>query len=381
MKVALVGCGYVADFYVRTLGGHPRLGLAGVYDRRPERALALASTHGLRTYPSLEAVLSDREVDIVANLTNPSSHFEVSRAALLAGKHVYSEKPLALGLDRARELVELARSNGLRLAGAPCGVLGEAAQTAWRALRQGRLGKVRLAYAELDDGPIHLMDYQSWRSDSGAPWPYRDEFETGCTLEHAGYYVSWLVAFFGSATRVTAFACTLVSDKGTPLYAPRPDFTVGCIEFDSGTVARITSGIYAPHDHRLRLFGDEGVMEVRDCWDYGSRVDVLRRTKLGLRAERHPRLAALLGLGPRRLGLVRRPPFRLRSRGANQMDFARGLLELAESVGEGRPCRLSAEFSLHVNEIVLALQEAGPGAGPRTLTTAAPAMAPMPWAS
>ena len=85
------------------------------------------------------------------NLTNPASHFEVSRACLEAGKHVYSEKPLATNMDDARALCALAESKGLMLASAPCSVLGEAAQTLWLALRRNEIGKVRLVYAELDD--------------------------------------------------------------------------------------------------------------------------------------------------------------------------------------------------------------------------------------
>ena len=66
---------------------------------------------------------------MVLNLTNPRAHYEVSQAALLAGKHVYSEKPLAMTMTEATELVDARRERGLRLASAPCSVLGETAQT------------------------------------------------------------------------------------------------------------------------------------------------------------------------------------------------------------------------------------------------------------
>ncbi len=76
----------------------------------------------------------------------------MTRAALQSGKHVYSEKPLALSLPQAEELVRLAEARERVLAGAPCTVLGEAAQTVWRELRKGSIGKVRLVYAEFDEG-------------------------------------------------------------------------------------------------------------------------------------------------------------------------------------------------------------------------------------
>src|SRR5262249_49461000 len=155
---------------------------------------------------TLRDVLDDPRVELVANLTNPSSHYEVSKAALEAGKHVYSEKPLAMDLDQARELVAIARAKRLHVTSAPCSVLGESAQTLWKSLRHGAIGKPRLVLAELEDGPVHLMRPQTWASDSGAPWPYKDEFEVGCTLEHAGYYITWFVAFFGPARSVTSFS-------------------------------------------------------------------------------------------------------------------------------------------------------------------------------
>src|SRR4051812_46761518 len=152
MRVAIVGCGFVADYYVRTLPVHPELELVGVMDRDAERAERFARYYSLSRYNSLDDLLADPRVEIVLNLTNPSSHYEVSKRALLAGKHVYSEKPMAMSFDEAKELVELAERAGRQISSAPCSLLGETAQTMWKALRDQRVGRVRLAYAELDDG-------------------------------------------------------------------------------------------------------------------------------------------------------------------------------------------------------------------------------------
>lgn len=391
MRIAIVGCGYVADMYAALLAEHPQLELAGVFDRVPERARRLASTARTRDYGSLAALLDDASVALVVNLTNPRSHFEVSRACLLAGKHVYSEKPLATVWAQAVELVDLAEQRGLQIASAPCTVLGESAQTAWKALRAGAVGQPLLAYAEIDDGMVHLENLASWVSASGSPWPFQDEFEVGCTLEHAGYYATWLVAMFGPAKSVTSFASCRIRDKrtGIALDPPdTPDFTVGCLEFESGVVARLTCSIVAPHDHGLRIFGTTGTLAVRECWDFGSRVTLQRRNKWTFRAEKRPLLARLLGLlgfvglGPRRVPLVRHPRFRSRMPGGTRIDFCRGVAELADAIAERRPCRLSARFSLHVNEIVLALQDpAGMGCPRQLVSGTFPAMQPMPWAT
>lgn len=201
MKIAIIGCGFVADYYLNTLPLHPELELTGVADLDEVRLKQFADHHQVRTYPSTEALLADESVQIVLNLTNPRNHYEISKACLEAGKHVYSEKPLAMAIPEAKELVALAAERGLHISSAPCSLLGETAQTVWKALRNNVVGKVRLVYAEMDDGLVHKMPYQQWISESGKPWPYKDEFEVGCTLEHAGYYVNWLTAFLGQRFR------------------------------------------------------------------------------------------------------------------------------------------------------------------------------------
>ncbi len=278
MNIGIVGCGFVADYYISTLEAHPELRVMGVADRDPERLARFAAFHNLSTFDSLDALLADDRVEMVLNLTNPRSHYEVTKASLEAGKHVYSEKPLAMNMDHARELVELAERKSLRLASAPCSLLGETAQTVWRALRRRLIGQPLLVYAEMDDGMVHKMAYRKWASASGAPWPAKDEFEVGCTFEHAGYYLAWFPAFFGPAKTVTAFSASLIPDKQTdePLDVDAPDFSVACVTFESGVVARLTCSIIAPHDHRLRIIGDEGVLSTHDCWRYRSPVHMRR---------------------------------------------------------------------------------------------------------
>jgi predicted dehydrogenase len=373
MRIAIVGCGFVADYYLKTLPNYPELEVAGVTDRVKSRTEHCSTYHKVPAYDSVQALLADPSVELVLNLTNPRSHYEVSKAALEAGKHVYSEKPLAMAMPEAEELVKLAEQKGLLIASAPCSLLGETAQTVWKALREQKVGQVRLVYAEMDDGLVHRMPYQSWISESGIPWPYKDEFEVGCTLEHAGYYVTWLTAFFGPAETVTAFSACLVPDKQTelPLDSNAPDFSVACIKFASGVVARLTCGIVAPHDHELRIIGDEGILGIEDCWYYGSPVYIKRMVRI--------RRKTFMSPWKQNYPLVRKP-IKFGYKGSQQMDFARGVAELASAVKEQRPCRISPQFSLHNNELVLAIQNALETGAPYRLTTSFDPVEPMPWA-
>ncbi len=374
MNVAIVGTGYVADLYMRTLAWHPQLRLAGVFDRDTIRLAIFSRFHKVKVFASFDELLKSNEVDLVLNLTNPREHFVVSKTCLQAGKHVYSEKPLAMEMSEAYELAALASERNLEISSAPCSILGESAQTLWKALRSSTVGKVRVVYAEMDDGLVHKMPYKQWLSDSGFVWPYKDEFEVGCTLEHAGYYTTWLTAMFGPAKSVTAFSSCLVPDKETdvplePLLTP--DFSVACIQFASGVAARLTCSIVAPHDHSLRVIGDNGVLSVKDCWFYGQPVTTRRTFRI--------RRKVFFSPFKKSFPMVRKPP-KFRGSGAAQMDFARGPAELAASVLEGRKNRLAADFSLHNNELVLAIQHAKEIGSTHIMQTTFTPMDAMTWA-
>jgi predicted dehydrogenase len=376
MNLAIVGCGFVADYYVKTLVGYPNLKIKGVFDRDEIRTKNFAKYHSLPVYQSLSEILKDETVDIVINLTNPNSHFEVSLACLQAGKHVYSEKPLAMDLAEAETLVNLAESKGLYLSSAPCNLLGETAQTIWKAIREEVVGKVYLVYAEMEDGLLHKMPYKSWISESGIPWPYKDEFEVGCTMEHAGYYLTWLPAFFGRAESVTAFSSCLIREKepGVFLDNNSPDFSVACIKFESGIVVRLTCGVIATHDHSLKIFGDRGILGTEDSWFYNSPVYIKRRINIRRKTIVSPIKEPYALVGKKR-------KYNYRGGGALQMDFARGIAELVDAIQEQRPCRLSARYSLHVNEMVLAIHHALENNSTYTVKSTFEPIAPMPWAN
>jgi predicted dehydrogenase len=129
MRIGFVGCGYTADLYMLSIKRYPQLELVAVTDRNQKRLQAFGNYHAIETCPTTEALLSDHNIELIVNLTNPNSHFEVSKMCLEAGKHVYSEKPMTLIFSEAQALTESAKRKGLYLSSAPCGILGETAQT------------------------------------------------------------------------------------------------------------------------------------------------------------------------------------------------------------------------------------------------------------
>lgn len=375
MNIAIIGCGFVADFYMQSLSRYPVLKLVAIHDRDGERLTQFSTRHGLDALRrGFDDILADRSIGMVLNLTNPDQHYTVSRAALEAGKHVYSEKPIAMSLADAEALTALAAERGLMMASAPCSLLGETAQALWRALRERRVGKVGLVYAELDDGLVHKMPYRKWLSDSGRPWPWKDEFEVGCTLEHAGYYVSWLTAFFGPAVSVSGLASTVYPDKETdgPLDRITPDFSCALIAFENGVVARLTCSIVAPHDQRLRFFGDTGVLETDHSWHYRQPVKIQRYLNIRRKMILHPI--------KEKVALADYPNPVKRQRGSHPMEFCRGPAEMAAAFEAGKPSPLPPDWCLHNNEVVLAIQQALEGGGHQPIKTRFQPLAPPAWA-
>lgn len=368
MKIALVGTGFVADYYMTTLANHPALSLAGVWDRDAARLEAFRSFHNVPAYTGLDALLADPAVGIVVNLTTPESHYEVTSRALAAGKHVYCEKPLALELAQAEALVAQAQAAGLTLTTAPANGLSDAHRLVEDTLRTGRIGTPRLVYAAMEDGPVFRDKWASWRSRSGAPWPGLHEFEIGCTLEHAGYALSWLVTLFGPVESLTAFSAVTFPDKGpgTEHIAMAPDFSVGCLNFRSGVVARLTSGLAAPRDRSLQIFAEEGSLTVRDLWDNRSVIHVEEagapRPLLGrLFTRAEAKLGRALPWKPtpgRRLPYPAQPASKALPHYPSQIDFMRGVADQAAAITRGELPRFSGALALHITELALALNKA-----------------------
>jgi len=386
MKIAIVGCGFVFDIYMRTLRAHPELTVLGVYDKRPERVAAVVAYYGFHAFASYDELLADSRVEAVINLTNIGAHFEVTRRALAAGKHVYSEKPLTLNVAESRELFALAQANAVRLYAAPCNILSDTVRTMFSQVAKGAIGRPLLVYAELDDNPIHLMEFEKVKSPTGAPWPLEEEILEGCTLEHLGYHLVWICGLLGPATSVVAFSSELITHKapGLPERVGTPDFSVACLSFANGAAARITCSVVAPRDHRMRVIGDKGELCGDSYRQYRSPVTLERYTKTSLNARKfqtlraNPWLGRWFGIGGQKIQLASnsksyavkgdyqlRSSFRqrcfewLRRREVYAQDKFAGIVEMAAEIKLNKPQLLSPDFIMHINELTLLVSSAG----------------------
>jgi predicted dehydrogenase len=352
VNVAIVGCGNIAGHYAKRIAALEPLRLVGVTDTVAERAQALAEEYGVRQFASFEELLGDDEVEIVVNLTVPAAHAPVTTAALEAGKHVHSEKPLALTYGEARELVELSKRAVRRLSCSPATLLGEAAQTSWKLVRDGALGDVRVAFAEANWGRI-----ESWH-----PGP-QALYAVGPLVDVGVYPLTILTAMFGPVRRVLSYGTTLQRERvtlaGDTFVLTAPDFIVTVLELDSGVVARITSTFWVRHGKQrgIEFHGADGrSLHLGSFLDFDATVE---RTDDG--GDTYTVV----------------PPVREAFRG---IDWGRAIVDLADAIAEDRPHRASAEQAAHIVDVLEAVARSEADGGAVDVRSSFQPPAPMEWA-
>jgi predicted dehydrogenase len=325
LSVAVVGCGNISGAYGETMSAYPSVRIAGATDVDTTLSTAFVERFGGVAYPSLDDVLGDPAVDAIVNLTFPAVHAEVTTAALNAGKHVHSEKPLAGNYASARSLVDLAADRGLRLSCSPITFLGEAQQTMWRLVESGAIGRVRVAYAEVNWNRI-----ESWHP---RPEPF---YGIGPFADVGVYPLTILTAMFGPARRVTAFGTVVYPDRmtssGEPFTPGSPDFGVAVLELESGVVVRLTANFYVSRltkQSGIELHGDTGSIHLADWQLFDSKVELAR---FGEPYESVP---------------VENP--------YPGTDWGRALGDLSHAIGSGHPHRATGAHAAHMCEILDAI--------------------------
>ena len=323
LGVAIIGCGDIATHYAEDIARQPHVYLVGVFDLDPERAAAFAARYGARMYRSLAEAVDDPAVAIVANLTSHRAHVEVSSQAIRAGRHVFSEKPMALTADDALGLLRLADAHGVRIASAPIVNIGEMAQTARRWVDDGRLGRVRLAWADVNWGRI-----ERWHP---APQSF---YDVGPLFDVGVYPLTLLTGLFGPVTRVQADAHRLLTERvttaGTGFAIGAPDYVVASLELDDGPVVRLTADFYVDDPARQRgveLHGDDGSLWLSNWFRFMGTLE-------------HAPTGEAFGEVP----LLRVPEV--------EMPWAAGLDELAAAVIEDRAPLVSGEQAAHVVDVM-----------------------------
>ena len=141
MRVGLIGCGTISPQYLKNLSRYPGVEVVACADIVIERARGKAEKFRVAQSGSTDKLLADPDLGLVINLTPPRAHAEVSLAAIAAGKHVYSEKPLAVAREDGEAILEAARRKGVTVGCAPDTFLGGGIQTCRKLIDEGQIGR------------------------------------------------------------------------------------------------------------------------------------------------------------------------------------------------------------------------------------------------
>ena len=279
-RIGFIGVGAISGIYLENITNmFPDMEVYAVYDLLEERAAAQETYHIPKRYTSLDQMLADPAVDIVLNLTRPSEHYAVTKAALLAGKPVYSEKPLAATVAEGRELAALAAEKGLALGGAPDTFLGAGLQTCRKLIEDGYIGRpVGAAAFMLCHG------HESWHPDPA----FYYKRGGGPMMDMGPYYLTALTALLGSVTEVTSTArksfeqrtVTSQPRRGEVIDVEVPTHVNGILQFESGAVRTVATSfdVYYPQQARLEIYGTEGTLFLPDPNCFGGPVKLFKPT-------------------------------------------------------------------------------------------------------
>ena len=214
IRVAVIGCGSISDIYMSNIksGKFQVLELVGCSDLYPAAAQAKAEKYGCKAMTT-EEICADPSIDMVINLTIPAAHYPVIKQCLEAGKHVFSEKMIAVELWQGQELVKLADEKGLYLGVAPDTFLGASVQTAKYIVEQGLIGKPVSAHAAISRNYGIYGEFLTHLYKRGG----------GIGFDMGGYYLTALASILGPVKNVAAFTAINEPHRvntriGAPMY-------------------------------------------------------------------------------------------------------------------------------------------------------------------
>ncbi len=332
IKTVMIGVGNISGIYLKNIHEtFHEIELIGVCDLIRERAEKAQQEYGVpKIYETMHDAFADPEVEMVLNLTRPYEHFEVSKAALEAGKHVYSEKPLGADLEEGKALVELARQKGLRLGGAPDTFLGAGIQTCRRLIDDGFIGTpIGSAAFMINNG------HESWHPDP----EFYYKRGGGPMFDMGPYYLTAMINLMGGVDRVfsasrISFPQRMITSQpqaGKVVDVDVNTYIAGTVQYSSGAIGTIftTFDVKFPGEKSrfIEIYGTEGTLFVPDPNNFSGRIELYRPEE----------------------GAVREMPMMY---GYPENSRALGLADMCKAILTGREARCDVQQTFHVLEII-----------------------------
>ena len=264
MRVGIIGCGNISETYFECQNLFNNFTIVACADINIEAAKSSAEKYNVKAF-SVEDILADEDIDVIINLTIPSAHKEIIMKSLHAGKHCFSEKPLAMNFNEGLEIAELAKSKNLYVGCAPDTFLGAAGQKARSLIEDKKIGDVVL-------GTFNLMSHgmEHWH-------PNPDFFfkpGAGPVFDVGVYYITQLVNLIGPIKSISSLSGTATPERtitseprnGEKIKVETPTTLMGTLEFhNNAKIQFFCSWDVWKHKHStIELYGLEGSMIVPD---------------------------------------------------------------------------------------------------------------------
>jgi predicted dehydrogenase len=353
VRIGIIGAGNIFGVYIRACRAFDILDIAACADIDLRAAEEKAEKFDVPRVCPVEELLADPDIPIIVNLTVPKAHAEVSLAAISAGKHIYSEKPLAVTLHDGQRIVAAAGEKGVRIGCAPDTFLGGGQQTCRKLIDDGWIGEPVAAVAfMIGHGP------ESWH-------PNPDFFYqvgAGPMFDVGPYYLTGLINLLGPVRRVTgstriSFAERIATSelhRGRRIPVEVPTHVAGVLDFVSGPIGAIITSfdIWAANLPRLEIYGSEGSISAPDPNLFGGQV-LVRRAGAEEWSEAPLTHSA-------------------------DVDRGIGVADLAYAIAYGRPQRASGELAFHVLDIMCSFDEASQGGKHVEIASRCARPAPLP---
>ena len=325
IALGIIGAGNIFPAYLRTLKRSKQFRIVGLADALPNAALARAQESGIPAL-SIDALLAS-EASIILNLTPPLAHHEIGMKVLAAGKHFFTEKPLAATFAQGKALVALAQRKKLRIGCAPDTVLGAGAQTTRALIDAGTVGAIRHGTAHfMSHGPDHWHPNPAFFYQQGA----------GPMFDMGVYYLTHLVHHLGPVASVSGSAHTTHTTRvipfgdnaGKTIEVDVPTHVVCHLSFASGAeiVLTVSFNVWKHAHGPIELYGDDGSILGHDPNQFGGIVKFARQQDNWMR-------------------VTEKRPYTTNSRGI-------GLIDMALAIEEGRNHRCNEAMALHVLEVM-----------------------------
>jgi predicted dehydrogenase len=333
LRIAVIGCGSVSNRYLPQLLSSDLLQVVSLCDIKIDRAIAQNKLYNVnaKTYASIDEMLKGEPFDMMVTLTNMQVHGELNKKALLAGKHVWSEKPMANTYAEGRALLDLATAKKLRLWGAPAVVNSPQFAFMSKTIQEGKLGRIASAHGQYGH--------------TGPTWSAFFYEKGGGSMPDLGVYnMATLTGLLGPARSVMAMTSIVnperkVDDKGT-IKVEVEDNAHLLLQHDKGVISHVMCGFnyFDPHGHEA---GTQSLHSIQIYGDYGN--------------------MRLIGYDWETNGVMLdtswTEPAKLMSAEKGGYEWQEGARVTGESIVKGIEPRINVEHALHVLEIIEAARK------------------------